>query len=90
MGRTTDATGIWHSEDVQEFVQEIPVKLAPDSADGKGRVRRPEFGVWAPFNQLGPRILLFDPGPLPNDHRFGWRSWMYEMIVEASGWFRRW
>jgi len=71
---------------VQEFMTEIPVKLIPDSALALPvEIDDVSPGVKSLFSELGNKeFFCFDPGPMPNDHRFGRQSAMYQLIMEIK------
>lgn len=87
--RVLDAVTVrdpWSLRNVREFMPEVPVKLVPDSALALSvDIDAPSPGVTSLFEQLGEReFFCFDPGPMPNDHRFGRRSSMYQLIMEIK------
>ncbi len=87
--RVLDAVTVrdpWSLRNVQEFMPEIPVKLIPDSALALPvEIDDVSPGVQSLFSELGNKeFFCFDPGPMPNDHRFGRQSAMYQLIMEIK------
>jgi polysaccharide pyruvyl transferase WcaK-like protein len=87
--RVLDAVTVrdpWSLRNVQEFMPDIPVRLVPDSALALTiETENPSPGVASLFEQLGPsEFFCFDPGPMPNDHRFGRQSALYQLIMEMK------